>query len=132
MARYDIGRLNDVYSGGGYVAPSYSLSLPGTPAAIYSVVKTPGWSGSCVGTAIARTFTGSAGDKSEKETERLDYNQLIRDNAVAEGYTVLDFAGLSEMSTSTDLTYFVDGVHPTRTGYNVMGTYAAPIIAGYL
>lgn len=62
----------------------------------------------------------------------MAYNQLIRDNAVAEDYTVLDFAGLSEMSNYADTTYIVDAVHPTRLGYNVMGTYAAPIIAPYL
>jgi len=85
-----------------------------------------------VGTAIARNWGGSAQDKLDKEAERLVYNQLIRDNAVAEGYTVIDFAGLSEMSDHSNTTYFVDGVHPTRTGYNVMGTYAAPIIAPYV
>lgn len=84
-----------------------------------------------VGTAIARTFAGSAQDKLDKEAERLVYNQLIRDNAAPENFTVLDFAGLAGMSVSTNLTYFVDGVHPTRVGYNVMGTYAAPIIAAY-
>lgn len=84
-----------------------------------------------VGTAIARTWAGSAQDKLDKEAERLAYNQLIRDNAVANSYEVVDFAGLSQMSTSTDLTYFVDGVHPTKLGFNVMGTYAAPIIAPY-
>lgn len=84
-----------------------------------------------VGTAIARTWIGSAQDKIDKEAERLVYNQLIRDNAAFYGYTLLDFAYLPQMSVSTNTTYFVDGVHPTRLGYNVMGTYAAPIIAAY-
>lgn len=83
-------------------------------------------------TAIARTFTGSSTDKSEKETERLAYNQLIRDNAVANNYVVLDFAGLSQMSDSTNATYFIDTVHPTRAGYNIMGTYAEPIIGAWI
>ena len=94
-------------------------------------MQAAGFSKVIVGTAIARTFAGSAQDKIDKEAERIVYNQLIRDNAAANNYVVLDFAGLSEMSVSTNTTYFVDGVHPTRTGYNVMGTYAAPIIAPY-
>lgn len=85
-----------------------------------------------VGTMVARSWAGSAQDIIDQEAERLVYNTLIRNNATTYGYTVLDYASLSEMSVSTNTTYFVDGVHPTKLGYSVMGTYAAPIIAGYI
>lgn len=92
-------------------------------------MQATGFNRVCVGTIIARNWVGSAQDKIDKEAERLVYNQLIRDNAATYGYTVLDFAGLSQMSNYADTTYIVDAVHPTRLGYNVMGTYAALLIS---
>ena len=140
--RYDSGYAKNVsviFAGTNDIDNRASGSIVGYGTTIWATYTLPyiqamiaaGFSRVCVGTAIDRTWTGSAGDKTEKDTERAAYNALILANAAAEGYTVLDFASLSEMSDSTNATYFVDGVHPTKTGYNVMGTYAAPIIAPY-
>lgn len=127
------GGTNDIEGRASGTIAGYGATVFSTYTLTYiQAMQAAGFSKVLVGTAIARTFTGSSTDKSEKETERLAYNQLIRDNAAANNYVVIDFAGLAQMSDSTNATYFVDGVHPTRTGYNVMGNYAAPIIAPYI
>lgn len=96
-------------------------------------VQAAGFDRVFVGTCIARNFGGSGTDKTQKETERLAYNTLIRNNAATYGYTVLDFAGLSELSDYTNTTYFTsDGVHLKRVTQFVIADYAAPIVSPYL
>lgn len=142
-ARYDSNyskNLNLIFAGSNDIDNRTSGTIAGYGTTIFNSYTLPyilamqaaGFNKVFVGTAIARTWAGSTQDKADKEAERLAYNQLIRDNAATNNYVVLDFAGLSQMSDSTNATYFVDTVHPTRAGYNVMGTYAAPLIAPYI
>ncbi|MEQ1790298.1 MAG: SGNH/GDSL hydrolase family protein [Rickettsiales bacterium] len=141
-SRYDSGyakNVNVIFAGTNDIDNRATGTIVGYGTTVWTsyllpyiqAVQAAGFSRVLVGTIIARNWVGSGTDKTEKETERLAYNTLIRDNAVAEGYTVLDFAGLSEMSNYANTTYIVDAVHPTRLGYNVMGTYAAPIISSW-
>lgn len=141
--RYDSAyakNLNIIFAGTNDIDNKASGTIVGYGTTIFNsytlpyiqAMQTAGFNKVFVGTAIARTWVGSAQDKIDKEAERLAYNQLIRDNAAANNYVVLDFAGLSQMSDSTNTTYFVDTVHPTRAGYNAMGTYAAAIIGAWI
>lgn len=140
--RYDSGyakNLSLIFGGTNDIDNRASGTITGYGTTIFNsytlpyiqAMQTAGFGKVFVGTTIARTWVGSAQDKTDKEAERLAYNQLIRDNASANNYVVLDFAGLSQMSDSTNATYFVDTIHPTRLGYNIMGSYATPIIAPY-
>jgi lysophospholipase L1-like esterase len=88
--------------------------------------KATGWT-MVVGTLTPRTWGGTTTDQSQKETERLAYNQLIRDNAAAEGYTVADYANIAEFSPIST-TYFPDNLHPNALGYSKMAALLAPIV----
>lgn len=140
--RYDgsMPAISSIFAGTNDLSNRASGTIVGYGTTIWTSYLLPfiqamqagGFDGVLVGTMIARQWAGSATDIAQKEAERLAYNTLIRNNAATYGYTVLDYASLSEMSNYTNTTYFVDGIHPTRLGYYVMGTYAAPIIAGYI
>lgn len=74
-----------------------------------------------VGTMLPRQWTGSATDISQKETERLAYNSLIISNAVGEGYTVADYAGIYPVA-ATYISGSVDGIHPSTSQYSSIST----------
>ncbi len=53
------------------------------------------------------------------ESDRLTYNQWIRDNASAQGYIIADWASDPDMGgtgQNSNTTYYVDGVHYTSAG----------------
>lgn len=142
-ARYDSSyskNINCVFAGTNDIDNRATGTIVGYGTTVFNTYTLPyilamqaaGFDKVFMGTVIARNWAGSAQDKLDKEAERLVYNQLVRDNAAANGYVVLDFASLPEMSNYANTTYIVDAVHPTRTGYAVMGAYAAPIILAAL
>jgi len=66
-------------------------------------------------TVIKRTSFNTA-----QEAERVAFNQLLRDNAVALGYTVADYG---------DTVYpTADGTHPTAAGYESLAAIDAPVL----
>jgi lysophospholipase L1-like esterase/sarcosine oxidase gamma subunit len=80
---------------------------------------------------ILPRFNHTAG----QETERLAYNQLVRDGAAANNYTVVDFttdaafdASPSYTSDANNTAFFADGIHPNNAGYAVMGTKLASVV----
>jgi lysophospholipase L1-like esterase len=80
-----------------------------------------------VGTLIPRgAFTAP------QETERLAYNQLVRDNAAANGYVVCDYCALPEFDAQSDASsatyYFTDNTHPLTAGYAKMAAVSGPLI----
>lgn len=108
-------------------------------------MKTTGGFGSNVVmlTECPRTWTGTTTDVSQKEAERLVYNQLLKDNAAAEGYTVVDWGGLPEMTTGVPAggnpnppnptNYGVSsGVHPNPAGYALCKALLQPVLEGML
>ena len=84
-----------------------------------------------VETVIPRTDFDAA-----KETERLAYNQLLRDNAVAQGYTLCDYttnAAFDSQADASNTTFYdPDGVHLNSTGYGVQASMLAPLVNGLL
>lgn len=85
-----------------------------------------------VPTTINRNWAGSATDITQKTAAQLDWNTLARNNTVAEGYTLVDYQALSQLSNTNDGTYFADGVHPTSTGYGVMANLLASVLNGII
>jgi hypothetical protein len=79
-------------------------------------------------TILPRNWAGDSTVKALKETERLAFNQLVRDNAVADGYTVVDYASIPEAANVFNTTYYCDGIHPNSTLYQIMGEYFATIM----
>ncbi len=81
-----------------------------------------------VGTVIPRNDSWTAG----YETERLAFNQLIKDNASTYGYTVIDYCSLTQFDTQSDAnntTYYAgDTIHPKSAGYQVRAALAVPVI----
>jgi hypothetical protein len=73
-----------------------------------------------VGTMLPRLWTGSGTDQTQKETERLAYNTLIRDGAATYGYIVADYASLWPTPSDYTGAGSVDGIHPTVASYTLM------------
>jgi lysophospholipase L1-like esterase len=90
--------------------------------------KATGWI-VCIGTITRWTAWASGG---AKDNERVAYNNAIKSNAVAGGYTVLDYDSIINQQDPTNTTYFADGTHPTDAGYALREAYARPIINGLL
>lgn len=67
-----------------------------------------------------------------QETERLAYNDLVRNNAVAQGYVVADYCALPEFDAQADASnatyYFTDNTHPTSAGYAKMAAVSGPLL----
>lgn len=78
-----------------------------------------GYEGVIAPTILQRDWIGSATDISEKETERLIYNQLIRDNAAIYGASVIDFAAIEASIVRPD------GIHPDDNGHEQMAILLA-------
>lgn len=57
---------------------------------------------------------------STKETYRDDYNTWLRANYATFADGLIDYEAETELSDSTDTTYFADGLHPTHVGLRVM------------
>jgi lysophospholipase L1-like esterase len=76
-----------------------------------------------IGTLLYRT-----GQVSSFETERQTYNNLVRSNAVADGYTVVDYDSVVQLQNPQTAGYSSDGTHPTSLGYSVLAPVAAAAI----
>jgi hypothetical protein len=77
--------------------------------------------GVIVGTCLPRT-----GEGADIETKRLSVNQLIKDSAGTEGFTVADVASdavMGNISTCANTTYYSDGTHPTNAGQELLIDY---------
>lgn len=70
-------------------------------------------------TVIARGTYNAA-----QETERKAFNQLLRDNAAALGYWLIDYGDTVYPTTDT--------IHPTTAGYQAMAAIALPVILAAL
>lgn len=74
-------------------------------------------------------FSGTAPDQLLKDQERIDHNNLVIANAAAQGYTVLDYAGVPQAQVKTNTLYFyTDQVHWTALLYSIL----APIPAAWI
>lgn len=73
---------------------------------------------------IIETVIKRAPYTAAQETERQAFNQLLRDNATALGYRLIDY-GDTVYSTT-------DGIHPTTAGYQAMAAIALPVILAAL
>lgn len=69
-----------------------------------------------VPTVLARNFGSATTTPAQKETERLAYNQMVRDNAATVGYTVVDHASIPAMADPNGPQY-ADGTHPASTTF---------------
>lgn len=92
-----------------------------------AALKAVGWT-VIIPTVLPRAWTGSGTDISQKETERVAYNTLVTSNAATYGYTVIDYAGIANLSNPGDTTYYNDGIHPTSTGYGLMAVLLASTV----
>lgn len=81
-----------------------------------------------VPTMLPRNWVGDSTLKGLKDTEWAAYNQLVRDNATADGYTLVDYAGIAQASNPSNATYYCDGIHPKSALYQLMGEYFASIV----
>ena len=81
-----------------------------------------------VPTILNRSWSGSAGDITDKTAAQLDWNTLAR----ASGRTVVDYQALPNMANPANATYFSDGVHPTTAGYLEMATLLASVLNGII
>lgn len=71
-----------------------------------------------VPTCISRTAVTTA---NFKEYARLRYNQLVREGAATNGYTVADRCAYAPFDTTpTTAAFYTDLVHPNDTGYAVL------------
>jgi lysophospholipase L1-like esterase len=86
-----------------------------------------------VGTVIPRKTSGLIAGF---DAQRLIYNDLVRNNAVAEGYTVADYCALPEFDTADDADnlafYNADKTHPNSAGYALMAGVLGPILTARL
>jgi lysophospholipase L1-like esterase len=113
---------NDL-SGGDLAVDVYARLKTYIQAAIaagYSVI---------VGTCLPRSSFIST----SKETERLAYNTLIRDQYITDlgCIGIIDFANERTMGSNTNVIstiYYADGTHPTPYGYSLLAIYAAEYI----
>lgn len=85
-----------------------------------------------VETVPARQDTAWVADP-QKEIERLAYNQMLKDNAVAMGYTVIDRAANPDTQDPTNAAFFVnDKLHFLSALYQSCAVYEAPAINAWL
>lgn len=84
-------------------------------------------------TVVQQTMIGGnwAPDYAEREAERQAYNTLVRDNAVSEGYTLLDYTTNTDLENYTG-SIWADSVHLNNSGYELESTIAAPVINSIL
>lgn len=80
-----------------------------------------------VSTIIPRgTFTAG------QETERLSFNQDVRNNASTYSYDVADHCALPEFDSQADASnttyYYTDAIHPVSAGYTLMAGVIAPLV----
>jgi lysophospholipase L1-like esterase len=66
---------------------------------------------------------------SSLETKRQAINNLFRANGGVD-FTLVNLAVHPELEDSTNLTYFVDGVHLTDAGYAIVAQDVAAAILG--
>lgn len=86
--------------------------------AVAHAANTSGFIEVAVETVTPRLDTTWVADP-QKEIERLAFNQLLRDNAVANGYTVLDRANNPDMADPNNTTFFVnDKLHHLSAAYS--------------
>ncbi len=132
-ARYDSGVGSNsfhIYAGTNDIQGRASGTIVGFASTIYnsyllpyiSSMKAAGFTKAIVGTTLPRLWTGSATDISEREAERLAYNTLIRDGAVANDYIVADYSSIWDADTVSYTTGggSVDGIHPSVASYALM------------
>lgn len=90
-----------------------------------SSVKAAGYTNVAIGTMISLT-----GQAAFKNTLNAD----IRNGAAGNGYTVMDFGANANIGCDncfSSSTYFIDGIHPTQAGANIMGTIAEAVLNGF-
>jgi len=82
---------------------------------------------------IVATLLPRQGFDAAKETERLAYNQMLRDQykTTLSCVSLLDFAiepTMGSASNVSNTTYYADGTHPTAFGLELLACYAAEVI----
>lgn len=75
---------------------------------------------------IVGTLLCNSAATTGENTERQNYNTLVKANAVADNYTVADYDSIPQLQCPHTTGYSSDGLHPTTLGYSVM----APVAAG--
>lgn len=93
-------------------------------AASTSMANIASWVSSVKAAGYTNVFVCTMLSETGQDTFKNTLNGLIRSNAAADGYTVIDFGADSHMGCdgcSTNSTYFQDGKHPTQTGQNILG-----------
>jgi hypothetical protein len=91
----------------GYGTTLYNTNL----LSIIADRNTDGYDTLYVPTIIERAWSGSAQDIIDKEGERQAYNTLVRDNAIANGYEVID------LDILTSPNFYADSAHPSFQGH---------------
>ena len=132
--------VNDAKSGGTLVGDIYADILTSVSSAKASF---PGLH-VIVGTLISRAESGATWDPAFASMAlALDgLNTLIKDGAVANGYTVADYGADSDLgplggggagnANTAPNTWFADGTHPNETGHGIMSAITADAIGSVI
>jgi lysophospholipase L1-like esterase len=108
-----------------YIGTNDVTNTPGTGAAKYAELKSYIQSISANVDKFVYTITPStvSGKDGRFETERDTFNGLLRtDLALLDRVYILDTDTISELDDSTDTTYYLDLVHPSWTGVQLLAS----------
>lgn len=73
--------------------------------------------------------------RADYDTDRLTFNQMVRDNAGTYGYAVCDLGAVTHLATQADAddtTYYGDPTHPKKAGLDLMLTPLYNAITSFL